>query len=106
MFTIEYPNRPQRKSQPARYSLALVFSLLSKRVSHLADWIGLLHVDSREVASGSTLAMIHAVMGWPCAEITHRPARYRRRFQSGGYALHPVAMRNSVNEVAFKGRAT
>jgi len=82
MSTIEYPNRPQRKSQLARYALALVFSLLSKRVSRLADWIGLLHVDSREVASGSTLAMIHAVMGWPCAEITHRPARYRRRVGS------------------------
>ena len=33
MSIIEYPNRPQRKSQLARDTLVLVFSLLRKRVS-------------------------------------------------------------------------
>ena len=33
MSTIEYPNRLQQKSQLARYTVALVFSLLGKRVN-------------------------------------------------------------------------
>jgi len=52
MSTVEYPNRSQRKSQLTRLTIALVFSLLSNRVNGSADWRDLLHVDSREVASG------------------------------------------------------
>jgi hypothetical protein len=63
MSTIEYPNRLQRKSQLARYAIALLFSLLSKRVNGSAGWRDLLHVDSR-----GNIAMMHVARGWPCAE--------------------------------------
>src|SRR6266852_4292891 len=86
MSNVEYPNRSLRKSQLAGFTVALVFSLQGKRVNGSVDWRDLLHVDSREVASGSTLAMIHAVMGWPCAEITRKSAR------SCGVILTPLGI--------------
>ncbi len=63
MFTIWYSNRPQRKSQPARYAIALASALLTRRVNGSAGWRDSLHVASGDSERVKIVALMHLVNG-------------------------------------------